>query len=371
LRDLAPVHFLPERGVWSISRFADVQDASRNWGAFSSVDGTDLDDFGLLAGSGTVGRGVFIDADPPQHDVLRNLVRHAFLPNAVKELAVDVRRRIGDAVSSVAGAGEVDAIAHLIIPIAVGTIAALLGVPKSDEPEVARLIRLIERREPGSLEIPVAAREALHYLGEYTLGLARARRLAPRSDLISAVAAARIGDKPLADDEIAGIGNLMFIAGTETTISLLGSMLVLLFEHPDQRELGRCGEVDSTAVIEEVLRFESPVQWLARTATCDTRRHGVTIPEGGRVVLLHGSANRDERRYSDPDRFNIQRTHLRNVAFGDGIHHCLGAPIARMEARLFLESLFACAPNYELAGPRVREHTQSTRSYAELRATFA
>lgn len=369
MRDLDPVHYCATRDVWLLSRFADVQAAARDWRSYSSADGTDLDDFGVLAGQGEVGHGVFIDTDPPSHDVMRELVRHAFTPAAVNALGDRIDACVRERLSFVRGAGVVEAVGEVIVPIVVGTVSAVLGIPQQDQPQLARLLGRIARRTAGDPCLPESARGAVAELGEYAASMLRERERSPRDDLMTTIAEADVNGRRLSQHESVGLMLLLLTAGTETTISLLGSGLRILHDHPDQRERGARMH-DVTPLVEEILRFDAPVQWLARTTTADVALHDAAIPRGARVALLFGSANRDERRYSDPDVFDIDRTFRRNVAFGEGIHHCLGAPIARMEAKLFFRALLTDYPRYTVGADIVREHTHS-RSRSEVRRRCA
>ena len=166
--------------------------------------------------------------------------------------------------------------------------------------------------------------------------------------------------------EIVGLCTLLSVAGSETTFSLIGNAVWLLASHPAQRR--RLVDDPSTisAVLEEVLRVESPVQYLGRVATRDVELHDRTIPAGKRVALVFGAANRDERRWADPDTFEVTRPSKRNLAFGEGIHHCLGAPLARLEGRVVLEELVRTMPDFSLDGPVERTSTYTTRGFESL-----
>lgn len=366
LRDEAPVYHNAERGIWVLSRFADVQAASRDWKTFSSAEGTDLDDSGVVAGQGVIGQGVFIDADPPSHDLLRAVLRESFTPKAIAACEPSIRARVDRLVGAIRAAGGADVVEQLAFPLATGTVCHLLGLPEEDERELAPLLRAVEQREPGELRMPQRARDGLTGLGDYLLAAALDRRRHPRDDVVTRIAQGTIEGRPLTEGEMKGIAILLCIAGTETTASLVGNALMLLDEHPGERARVRGGEVPLTAVVEEVVRFESPLQWLARTATADVELHGTEIPAGGRVVMLHGAANRDERRFDDAATFDVGRPGQRNLGFGEGIHHCIGAPIARLEGRIALERVLEELPGYAVAGEIVRAHTHATRGLARL-----
>lgn len=171
-------------------------------------------------------------------------------------------------------------------------------------------------------------------------------------------------------DELTGGAMLLFVAGITTTSGLISNSLLHLDRFPDQRDRIRDDPSVLPAAIEELLRYDAPIQALARTATKDIEAHGRVIPDGARVALVWASANRDERRWADPDRLDIDREPQRHVSFGDGIHHCLGAPLARMEARIVFEELFARIPAYAVNGPIVRVKTPTDRALESLPVEF-
>jgi FkbM family methyltransferase len=191
------------------------------------------------------------------------------------------------------------------------------------------------------------------------------RRRGGGDDLLAdVVAAERRGQ--LADDEIPGLCILLYVAGTETVADFIGNALAALAERADQRAVLAANPALGPAAVEELLRFESPVQYQVRTATAVTELHGVTIPAGGAVALLWGAANRDERRWERPDELDLTRAAQRNLAFGEGIHHCLGAPLAHLQGRVVLEETLRAMPGYRLAGELERIATHNTRGVARL-----
>ena len=203
----------------------------------------------------------------------------------------------------------------------------------------------------------------------YVLAALDERRARPRDDLLGALV--RAGQSgALEPAEVASMPVHLFFAGIQTTSALISRSLLLLARHPAQRRLLVDDPSLLPTAIEELLRYESPIQWFARTATQDVALHGEVIPAGARVLLMWGSANRDERRWEDPDRLDIIRPPRRHLAFGDGIHHCLGAPLARLEGRIALEELLPRIPDYELSGPVVPLYTPGERVLAHLPVVF-
>jgi hypothetical protein len=204
---------------------------------------------------------------------------------------------------------------------------------------------------------------------EYVAAAAAERRTRPRDDLMTFLVEANAAGQ-LTADEIVGGSMLLFMAGITTTSGLLSNSLLHLDRFPDQRDLLRRDPSILPAAIEELLRFDAPIQALARTTTRTAALHGTVIPADARVCLLWGSANRDERRWPDPDSHDLRREPQRHVAFGDGIHHCLGAPLARLEARIVFEQLLARIPDYTVSGPVVRVRTPTDRVLEHLPVEF-
>ncbi len=357
LRAEAPAYRNERRDFWALSRFADVQAAARDWTTYSSARGVNLDDTLSLTGPGN-----FISADPPGHDRLRRIVRHSFTPACVRELETPVREDVRRAVRRCAGAGTFDAAEELAWTVPVGVIARLLGIDHVDPAALARLLGRVIHREPGSETVGHGPAQAAAELGAILAETAERRRADPRADLMTDIV--RAGT--LHEGELHGLCVLLFVAGTETVADFIGNALVTLHDHPDQRALLAADPALLPGAVEELLRFESPVQHQVRTATETVELHGERIPEGARVMLLWGAANRDERRWDRPDELDLTREPQRNLAFGEGIHHCLGAPLARLEGRIVLEEVLTALPEYRIAGPVERVPTHNTRGVARL-----
>jgi cytochrome P450 len=356
LRDRWPVYRNDERGFWALSRFDDVQRAAREWRSWSSAEGVNLDDTLSLTGPGN-----FIAADPPDHDRLRRVVRERFTPARIAAMEPAVRADVRATLRTAAGDGGFDAATALAWAIPVRTVSRVLGVPLEDEPVLRAWLRAAIARAAGSDRLPPAARAAAESLRVYFVDWVGRRA----DGLLADVAAAeRRGD--VASDEIPGLCVLLYIAGTETVADFVGNALVALAEHPEQRALLAAEPERMPAAVEELLRYESPVQYQVRTATAATELHGVTIPAGDAVALLWGAANRDERRWERADELDVAREPRRHLAFGEGIHHCLGAPLARLQGRIVLEETLRAMPRYRLAGEPERVATHNTRGVARL-----
>ncbi len=360
LRARFPVYRNDDRDFWALSRFDDVQRAAREWRSFSSAEGVNLDDTLSLTGAGN-----FIAADPPDHDRLRRVVRDRFTPGTVAAMEPTIRADVQRTLAAAARDGGFDAAAALAWALPVRTISRLLGLPVEDEPVLGAWLRAVIRRDPDAAELPTAARGAAESLRAYFRAHVGERRAAPRDDLLADIVAAEDGGE-LEPAEIPGLCILLYVAGTETVADFVGNALVALAERPDQRALLAADAALTPRAVEELLRFESPVQYQVRAATAAVELHGVTIPAGGRVALLWAAANRDERRWQRPDDLDLTRDAKRNLAFGEGIHHCLGAPLARLQGRIVLEETLRAMPDYRLDGEIERVATHNTRGVARL-----
>jgi cytochrome P450 len=222
-----------------------------------------------------------------------------------------------------------------------------------------------QRRVVGQVTPPEDAAEASRELCDYFNMHIRERRRRPGEGLLSKIANATMNGEPIGEAAL-GLSLIVFTAATDTTSCLLSNALYHLEAHPEQREWLRSNPDHIPAAIEEVLRFDSPLQVTKRVAAMDTSLAGVEIPAGTDVFVLYGAANRDQRRFQDPDSFDIQRDAKRNVAFGEGIHHCIGAPLARLEARLLLECVLTRVPNYSIGEGGTRFESHMMRGFRRL-----
>jgi cytochrome P450 len=364
LRDDAPVYHNPERGLWALSRFDDIQATARAWQTFSNVPGVDLGGF-----TGFFGTGDFLNLDPPGHGVLRNVIRHWFTPRAIAETEALARSHARQLLAELDGEETVDMAQRFAFALPVRVVSDLVGVPSADRGRIFELCVAIVDQPAGQVdpsERQVALRDEVRaYFRSWV------EDGAPPADTIGMDIAAAVARAEMSAEEAAGMLVLLFAAGFETTASLLSHSVYLLARHPDQRALLADDPTRIPDAVEEIVRFESPIQQLARTAACDTTLHDVEIPAGERVALIYGSANRDERRFEDPDRFDVTRPKLRHLGFGEGIHHCLGAPLARLEAKVALEEILPRFPAYELDGEIRRPASHNGRGIAALPVRLA
>lgn len=345
LRDRFPVYYNSRWDFWALSRFDDVQAAARDWETFTTTRGVDLD-----AASEEFGLGEFLTYDPPRHGHLRNILRPVFSPRGIKALEGKVQVAVDGLVDSFLERGEADLAREFAFPLPLIVICELLGVPREDREDLGDRIIRFQHRLPDDRRIPEDARHAFQEVRDYFDGLVAERRRSPRNDVVSTIVTAQVEGQLLDQEEAVGLCLFVFVAGTDTVAGGLSSALLLLAQHPDQREhLIREPSLIPEA-FEECLRFESPLQHMARTATREIKLYSHRIPVGARVALLYGSANRDEQRFDHAEEFRITRERKRHLAFGEGLHFCLGAPLARLQGRLAIGTLLARAPRYELAG---------------------
>ena len=307
-----------------------------------------------------------LNRDGEDHRRLRRLVTKAFTPKVVEQLRPRIQAIADELLDAVETRGSMDLSAEYAFPLPITVIAELLGVPTADQ----------RRFEEWSNAIitPAIAPEALErffgQMGEfvaYLTDLFAARRADPQDDLVSALLAARDESDALTEEEVFGTVVLLIVAGHETTVSLIGNAVVNLLSHQDQLELVRADPSLIPAAIEEVLRYEGPVErTLNRWAATDVELRGQTIRRGEVVIAILGSADRDSERFPDPDRLDVQREDTRHLAFGRGSHYCLGAPLARLEAEIALETLFRRLPNLRLAVPPNELEWRATPTFRRL-----
>jgi cytochrome P450 len=315
----------------------------------------------------------FLAMDPPMHGRMRGLVSRGFTPRRVAELEPRIRELTGAYLDAALAKGRFDFIGELAGKLPMDVISELIGVPAADRDEVRRLSDLLVHREEGVEDVPPAGVEAAFALVAYYADLLAERRAHPTEDLTSALLAAEVDGDRLTEDEIMGFLFLMVVAGNETTTKLLGNAWYWAWRNPDQRATPFADPARVPSWIEETLRYDTSSQMLARIATEDIALHGEVIPAGDRVVLVVGSANRDERAFTDPDAYDLDRPEreLQQIAsFGFGRHFCLGASLARLEARVALEELVARVADYDIDPDGIRRvHSVNVRGFAALPTT--
>ena len=310
--------------------------------------------------------------DPPRHDRLRKLVSRAFTPRRVAELEPLVRRLACAMLDPLAERGGGDFVEEFSTPFPMDVIFTLLGVPQPDRRRVRELIDVSLSRDAGTDAIPQRAKEAGAHALQYWFQLVQELRAQPNDGLICGLFDVEIENDDgtltqLSDGEIVGFCSLLGAAGSETTTRLLGFAALLFSRHPDQYARILADPARIPDAVEEVLRWSSPAQYAVRCVTRDVEWYGQRVPAGSRILLLAGAANRDEREYPDPDRFDVARGIPTQLGFGQGVHYCIGASLARLESRIALEEFAARFPRYAVdeAGCR-RVHMSNVHGYERV-----
>jgi cytochrome P450 len=341
-------------GYWALTRHADVVTASRRADLFCSGRGTNIPD---LPEEMNEFFGSMINMDDPRHGRLRRIVSRGFTPRALGRLADDVGRRAEALVDSVIEKGECDFVTEIAAPLPLAIICDMMGIPESQTSYVFEQSNVIlglgdpDYVAPGQ-NVLAAALTAGSALAELMNELATERRQDPRDDLTSQLLNAELDGEVLSDQELASFFVLLAVAGNETTRNAISHGMKALCDHPDQRRAWAADfEGLAPTAVEEIVRWASPVIHFRRTATQDTELSGQAIREGEKVVLWYNSANRDEAVFADPYRFDLGRTPNEHVGFGGpGVHHCLGANLARREIRAVFGELLRRLPDLEITG---------------------
>ncbi|MWK40310.1 cytochrome P450 [Actinomadura sp. J1-007] len=366
LREESPVYRNEADDIWAVSRHADVLSALKDSARFSSVNGLRIEP--AFWGPDAERFFSFVAMDPPKHTRMRGLVSRAFTRKRVEALEPRLREIARGHLRPLLEAGSFDLMRDFAACFPTDVISELVGVPERDRELVRDLGMAIMYRDEESGDLPPEALEAIGRLVGYYTELTVERAGKRRDDLLSGLLDASEGDDRLTPEEIVGVLILLVGAGIETSMLLLGNAWHAAWRHPEARAEAFAGRVDDW--IEETLRYDPPTQALARSTTEAVELHGETIPAGGRVLLLTGSANRDPEVFADPDRFVLGRDTGASLAFGNGRHHCLGASLGRLEARVALSEIVAAVADFELDEDRAeRVHSSNDRGFASLPTT--
>ncbi len=341
LRTRSPVHRSRVLDGWVFSRYADVEAIFRDYRRFSNMP----------TNRRVSRQGVYfippradwslLFLDPPEHTRLRGLVNQAFTPKAVNALEPHIRRIMAELLDAIPDPSGFDLMAAVAGPLPVIVIAEMLGLPPEDRLRFKhwsnQRARILEPLiSPEERKRAAAAGEAFD---AYFMPVIRARRLQPKDDIVSALAKAEEEGDSLSEREMLIMLRLLLVAGNETTTNLIGNGMLALLKHPEQLELLREDASRIPGAVEELLRYDTPVQLDIRAVVDDCEFQGFRLRRGDPAILAIGAANRDPEVFEDPDRLNIERSKGSNLSFGRGVHHCLGAPLARLEARVALEVL--------------------------------
>ncbi len=359
LRDEAPLYYNEPYDFYAVSRFDDAQRGLIDRETFSSARGSVLE---FIKANMEMPPGVVIFEDPPQHTVHRGLLARVFTPKKMSALEPKVREFCARALDPLVGAGRFDFVADLGAQMPMRTIGMLLGIPETDQEEARDRADAALRTDPGqAMDLAERSMGESDFFSDYIDW----RATHPADDIMTELLFAEFEDETgavrrLTRDEVLIYLSVLSGAGNETTNRLIGWMGAVLADQPAQR--GELVEDRSLVpnAIEELLRFEPPTPHVARYVTRDVELYGITVPAGSAMLCLSGSANRDDRRYPDPDRFDIRREIGQHLTFGYGIHHCLGAALARLEGRVALDEVLTRFPEWEVDWENARRAPTST-----------
>ena len=348
LRDEAPVYYNEKWDFYALSRFEDVLEASVDTETYSSAKGITLD----MIGKEDI-RPIMIMMDPPKHDVLRKIVGPMFTPRKMRALEARIRELCAQYLDPFVGSGGFDYLTEFGMRLPVMVISSLLGFPEEDHDMLREWSDETLHREEGNEGPTEAGKRAQNESYRYYWEAVQERRKDPREDMVSQILATEFEDldgtqRTLDDIETMSMISLISAAGNETVARHLGWLALTYEDFPEERKKVVDDPSKSLNAVEELLRFEAPSPIQGRYVTRDVEKHGVTIPEGAKMALLTGSAGRDERRYPDPDRFDVDRKLDRHVTLGYGAHYCLGAALARLEGKVALEETLARFPEWEV-----------------------
>jgi cytochrome P450 len=390
LRREAPVHRSP-RGFWVLARHDHCLAVLRDRRA--SADAGNIDPArapeGFAAGRGRPGAAAevavaraerdnrpFLFRDPPDHTRLRGLVSQAFTPRTVEDLRPRTEAVVAELLDTALERGEVDVVADLAYPLPVRIIGDMLGVPAADQDRFhgwsAALARGLDPDFLLTEEVHRARLDAVAAFADYFFALLAERRAHPRDDLLSRLATVEDRGDVLTEGELLSTAILLLVAGHETTVNLIGGGVLALLEHPAELQRLRADPGLARPAVEELLRYVSPVQLTGRSLTGDLEVGGAVLRRGEFVLVLIGSANRDPAAFDRPERLDLTRPDNRHLGFGFGLHHCLGAPLARLEAQVAIPELLRRARTIELATGHVRYRENVVlRGLAELPVRLA
>ena len=348
LRRVAPVLRHPRLDLWMLFDHESVKRAMQDHDAFSSR--------AAPPGGGALDWLIF--QDPPVHTRLRGLIARTFTPRAIARLEPAIAAAADALLENVSARGELELMAEFAVPLPLLVIGELLGVSRDDHPALRRwseaILQLGDAVHGGDRAARAMAsyRAAKAEMEPYVARLIAERRIAPRADLLTRLAEAELEGSRLGDLDILNFFQLLLLAGTETTSNLIGNAVISFLEAPAQLQRVREAPELLPAALEEVLRYRAPLQLIFRQTVREVQVRGKTIPAGKLVLAMVGSANRDGEQFTDPERFNIHREPTPHLAFGHGMHFCIGAALARIEARVAMEALLRLPRGFRLARTR-------------------
>ncbi|CQD18892.1 cytochrome P450 monooxygenase [Mycolicibacterium conceptionense] len=368
LRDEAPLYHNERYDFWALSRHADVEKALSDWETFSNSRSDILE---LVKSDFDMPPGVMMFEDPPMHTLLRGLMSRVFTPRRMAEIEDQIRQFCVRCLDPLVGSGGFDIIAELASMMPMRVIGMLLGIPESEQIEVRDANDANLRTKPGApMKVAQADRIAD---GRIYADYVEWRSRNPSDDLMTALLNVEFTDelgvtRKLDRKEVLHYTQVVAGAGNETTGRLIGWLAKVLAEHPDQRREVEQDRSLLTRAVDETLRFEPTGPHVARWVARDFEYEGTTVPAGSAMLLLFGAANRDPRRYRDPDIFDIHRDNISHLTFGKGLHYCLGANLARLEGRVALDELLNRFPEWEIDYDSAKlAPTSTVRGWEQLR----
>lgn len=371
LRDEAPLYFNERYNFWALSRHSDVEQALSDWETFSNSRSDILE---LVQSQFEMPKGVMMFEDPPVHTMLRGLMSRVFTPRRMAAIEDQIREFCIGCLDPHIGSGGFDIISELASMMPMRVIGMLLGIPESEQISVRDANDANLRTKPGA-PMKVARADAIAD-GRIYADYVEWRSHNPSDDLMTALLDVEFTDehgvtRKLTRKEVLHYTQVVAGAGNETTGRLIGWLAKVLAEHPDQRRQVAKDRSLLNRAIDETLRFEPTGPHVARYVIRDFEAYGTTVPAGSAMLLLFGAANRDPRRYTDPDTFDIGRDNISHVTFGKGVHYCLGANLARLEGRVALEELLNRWPDWGLDYDSMQlAPTSTVRGWEKLRITF-
>ena len=354
LREEAPIYHNERMNFWAVSRYHDCVEVHRDVATFTSTHGLTVDqltspDFQSIRDA----INSMIMLDPPMHDRLRKLVNRAFTPRRIAEWEPVVRSVIDSVLDPLAGSGGFDAVKDFSGPFPVEVICSIVGIPEGDRQQIRHWTDATLEREVGNPFPTAAGIQASIDFHDYLGELVADRRAHPGDKMIDDLIEAEVEREDgttdhLSDEEIGAFLNLLTAAGSETVTKLVGNGVLLFDDHPDELAKMTSDPTKTPGAVEEVMRYRPPSQYQGRYALTDKEFEGGTIPANSAVLVLTGAANHDPRAYDEPERFDIERQGPLAIAFGHGIHYCIGAHLARLEGRVAFDELYRRWPEIEV-----------------------
>ena len=369
LREEAPVYYIEKYDAWALSRFEDIWACSSD-PRFSAASGTAPAQVLTKEQPLTPMLNVM---DPPAHTRLRAAIRKSFLPASIRQLEPVARKLFDGLLDEVQERGECDVVQDLAARLSVQAACMAIGLPAEDGRHLTELVQRFFTHDPDEQGMAESGLAALGELTDYCTGRARERRRRPEEGPRALDALLRFDNdgRPFSDEEIGSHLTMLIIGGSETFPKTLANGIVRLWQHPEQRAALIEDPSQIPAAYDEILRFDMPTQFLCRTLREDLTLHGQSLRKGQGVLFLYASANRDEREFDKPDRFDIARRAQRFLSFGAGTHACLGTHVARMEGRVTLEAILSRMPDYEVQLDRAqRLRTEFVQGYSHLPICF-